>query len=80
MSELSDEGMSSRAIAPVVGASHVTVQSDMRSSGKNLPDAPRTVKSIDGAEAQAQACRVTNRTEKDSQKGANITRTGTRPV
>ena len=40
--------MPSRAIAPVVGASHVTVQSDMRSSGKNLPDAPRTVKSLDG--------------------------------
>ena len=47
---LADEGMSSRAIAPVVGASHVTVQSDMRSSGKNLPDAPRTVKSLDGVE------------------------------
>ena len=51
VADLAEQGMSSRAIAPVVGASHVTVQSDMRSSGKNLPDAPRTVKSLDGITA-----------------------------
>ena len=46
---LADEGMSSRAIAPVVGASYDTVQRDIRSD-RNLSDAPRTVKSLDGVE------------------------------
>ena len=47
---LADEGMSSRAIAPVVGAGYRTVQRDIESSGSNGPDAPRTVKSLDGVE------------------------------
>ena len=46
---LADEGMSSRAIAPVVGASYDTVQRDIRSD-RNLSDAPRTVKSLDGVD------------------------------
>ena len=46
---LADEGMSSRAIAPVVGAHHDTVARDIRSVG-NTTDAPRTVKSLDGVE------------------------------
>ena len=50
VADLAEQGMSSRAIAPVVGASRDTVQKDIRSSGRNLPDAPRTVKSIDGIE------------------------------
>ena len=47
---LADEGMSSRAIAPVVGAGYRTVQRDIESSGSNGPDAPRTVKSLDGVD------------------------------
>ena len=47
---LADEGMSSRAIAPVVGANQATVVRDMQSSDANASDAPRTVKSLDGVE------------------------------
>ena len=39
--------LSSRAIAPVVGAHHATVARDMESVA-DATDAPRTVKSIDG--------------------------------
>ena len=46
---LADEGMSSRAIAPVVGANHNTVARDLRSVS-NDTDAPRTVKSLDGVD------------------------------
>src|SRR5699024_3948192 len=46
---LADEGMSSRAIAPVVGASPATVKRDIGSASFE-PDAPRTVKSLDGVE------------------------------
>lgn len=45
---LADEGMSSRAIAPVVGAGYDTVQRDIRASDRFRSDAPRTVKSLDG--------------------------------
>lgn len=38
VSDLAEQGMSSRAIAPVVGATHATVQADIR-GGKNLPPA-----------------------------------------
>ena len=37
-------------IVPVVGAGYRTVQRDIESSGSNGPDAPRTVKSLDGVE------------------------------
>ena len=37
--ELTAAGMSSRAIAPVVGVSHATVQTDVRSGGKPFPPA-----------------------------------------
>ena len=47
---LADEGMSSRAIAPVVGANQATVVRDMQSSDANASDAPRTVKSLDGVD------------------------------
>lgn len=47
---LADEGMSSRAIAPVVGANQATVVRDMQSSDAKASDAPRTVKSLDGVE------------------------------
>ena len=46
---LADEGMSSRAIAPVVGASFKTVARDIESVSVDT-DAPRTVKSLDGVE------------------------------
>ena len=45
---LAAEGMSSRAIAPVVGASQRTVSNDL--SEQSCSDAPRTVKSLDGVE------------------------------
>jgi hypothetical protein len=44
---LSAEGMSTRAIAPIVGAGHVTVSRDI-ASVPNETDAPRTVESMDG--------------------------------
>lgn len=47
---LADEGMSSRAIAPVVGAGYDTVQRDIRASDRFRSDAPRTVKSLDGVD------------------------------
>ena len=71
VADLAEQGMSSRAIAPVVGASHVTVQSDMRSSGKNLPDAPRTVKSIDGIERTFQPRPAATPTTADHDTGEN---------
>ena len=46
---LADEGMSSRAIAPVVGANYATVTRDIKSVA-DATDAPRTVKSLDGVE------------------------------
>ena len=47
---LDQKGMTTRAIAPIVGAGYRTVQRDIESSGSNDPDAPRTVKSLDGVE------------------------------
>lgn len=38
VSDLAEQGMSTRAIAPVVGATHTTVQADIR-GGRNLPPA-----------------------------------------
>lgn len=46
---LADEGMSSRAIAPVVGANYATVTRDIKSVA-DATDAPRTVKSLDGVD------------------------------
>lgn len=37
---LAGEGMSSRAIAPIVGATHATVQQDVKRAGRNLPPEP----------------------------------------
>jgi len=37
---LAGEGMSSRAIAPIVGATHSTVQQDVKAGGRNLPPEP----------------------------------------
>ena len=46
---LADEGMSSRAIAPVVGASYDTVQRDIRADRNLSPaTAPRTKTGLDG--------------------------------
>ena len=42
-------GMSSRAIAPVVGANYATVTRDIKSVA-SATDAPRTVKSLDGVD------------------------------
>ena len=39
---LSAEGMSTRAIAPIVGASHMTVQNDRDSGVKNFTPAPKS--------------------------------------
>lgn len=44
---LSSEGMSTRAIAPIVGADHATVARDVQSVA-NATDEPRTVESMDG--------------------------------
>ena len=49
--KLADEGMSSRAIAPIVGASHATVQRDIEgdSTGTNVPvTTVRTTEGRDG--------------------------------
>ena len=43
VSELAASGMSSRAIAPVVGVSHTQVQADVRSGGNNFPPEPTFV-------------------------------------
>lgn len=43
---LSAEGMSSRAIAPIVGSTHTTVQQDIKVGGRNLPPTP--VQGMDG--------------------------------
>jgi len=45
---LSAEGMSTRAIAPIVGASFKTVARDIEPSVSNDTDEPRTVESMDG--------------------------------
>lgn len=42
---LRQEGMSTRAIAAAVGVSHPTIQSDLKSTGKDLPD---EITSLDG--------------------------------
>src|SRR5829696_4242796 len=38
--ELTEAGMSTRAIAPILGVSHPTVISDQKSGGKSLPPEP----------------------------------------
>lgn len=51
VSDLAEQGMLSRAIAPVVGTSHVTVKNDLDSSVKDFTDehpAPRAVHGRDG--------------------------------
>lgn len=40
VSLLSAEGMSTRAIAPIVGSTHATVQQDIKAAGRNLPPEP----------------------------------------
>ena len=46
--ELASQGMRTRAIAPVVGASQMTVVRDVRQSETFESDTPRTVQSNDG--------------------------------
>src|SRR5690606_14318130 len=50
VSELADEGMSTRAIAPIVGASVATVKRDVAAPGSNEPPAagPRQIAGRDG--------------------------------
>lgn len=48
VSELASQGMSPRAIAPVVGANYSTVSRDIKESVANATDMPRTVQSNDG--------------------------------
>lgn len=50
VSELSDEGMSTRAIAPIVGASVATVKRDVAAPGSNEPPdaSPRQITGRDG--------------------------------
>jgi hypothetical protein len=40
--ELSEAGMSTRAIAPVVGTTHTTVRRDLEAGGTNVPPQPRS--------------------------------------
>ena len=49
VADLAEQGMSSTAIAPVVGATDRTVRRDIESR-TNVRDGPRVVKSIDGVE------------------------------
>lgn len=49
VADLAEQGMSSTAIAPVVGATDRTVRRDIESR-TNVRDEPRVVKSIDGVE------------------------------
>lgn len=71
VADLAEQGMSSRAIAPVVGAGYRTVQRDIESSGSNGPDAPRTVKSIDGIERTFQPRPAATPTTADHDTGEN---------
>lgn len=48
VSILAEQGMSIRAIAPIVGASHQTVANDLESPVKNLTPDPRVVTGMDG--------------------------------
>lgn len=49
VSELADEGMSTRAIAPIVGAHHDTVATDLRAVGNPTPATePRQITGRDG--------------------------------
>ena len=49
VSELADEGMSTRAIAPIVGVHHDTVATDLRAVGNPTPAAgPRQITGRDG--------------------------------
>ena len=68
--DLAEQGMSSRAIAPVVGASRETVRKDI-ASDNNVSDAPRTVKSIDGIERTFQPRPAATPTTADHDTGEN---------
>lgn len=70
VADLAEQGMSSRAIAPVVGASPATVKRDI-GSGSFEPDAPRTVKSIDGVERTFQPRPAATPTIADHDTGEN---------
>lgn len=51
---MTQAGMTTRAIAPAIGTSHMTVHNDVRASVKNFTDdAPRTLLSLDGRERPA---------------------------
>jgi len=51
VASLRQAGMSTRAIAPVVGTSHMSVQRDIASGGTNVtPDRPSKTKGLDGKE------------------------------
>lgn len=70
VADLAEQGMSSRAIAPVVGASFKTVARDIESVSVDT-DAPRTVKSIDGIERTFQPRPATTPTTADHDTGEN---------
>lgn len=70
VADLAEQGMSSRAIAPVVGASKSTVAADIESV-QDRTDAPRTVKSIDGIERTFQPRPATTPTTADHDTGEN---------
>lgn len=72
VADLAEQGMSSRAIAPVVGANYQTVQKDIRTGlVESRPDAPRTVKSIDGIERTFQPRPAATPTTADHDTGEN---------
>lgn len=70
VADLAEQGMSSRAIAPVVGAHHATVARDMESVA-DATDSPRTVKSIDGVERTFQPRAAATPTTADHDTGEN---------
>lgn len=59
---LAGEGMSSRAIAPIVGATHSTVQQDVKAGGRNLPPEP----TVNTAAGEVSADYVTDQADLDT--------------
>lgn len=49
--ELSDAGLSTRAIAPVVGVSHKTVVQDIQATRQVIPEVSRDQAEVEGADA-----------------------------
>lgn len=69
---LADEGMSTRAIAPIVGATHTTVRRDIESTGTNVPDEPAEPRAVVGNDGRTRTY--------TPEKGVTTTDTLSRPT